>query len=129
MLDGLPDSGRYSWLLLRDRFGEYGQAALAESGDCLEVHLEMTRRGPQAMRSLRKDMAWLHAEARRLGKSRILGLKGVGSSGGGGGNRHGSTSDTEALEVDRIWVRFTSSLGFVNHGLVHTAILPVDPSE
>lgn len=115
-LRALPSSRRYRWLRLRDSAGEYGQAALAESGECLEVHLEMVRWGPQAMRSLRNDMHWLHNEARRLGKSQILGIKGAAEA----------DDPEKALLVDEVWVRFTKALGFAEHGLLHTAILPVE---
>lgn len=132
----LPESGRYEWLRLEDDAGEYGQAALAEAGDCLEVHLEMTRWGPRAMHSLQRDMGWLHAEARRLGKTSILGIKGVqggqvvsDEDGSGRGDSDGPENPAGGLEVDRTWVRFTALLGFRDHGLVHTAVLPVEDVE
>ncbi|KAB1441648.1 hypothetical protein [Pseudodesulfovibrio senegalensis] len=132
----LPDNGRYVWLRLVDAAGEYGQAAVAEAGDCLEVHLEMTRWGPRAMRSLQRDMGWLHAEARRLGKARILGIKGVSGesclgteNGSGRCSPDGPDNSVDGLDVDRTWVRFTARLGFRDHGLVHTAVLPVPSAE
>lgn len=69
-----PD-GEYRWLELHHQGEVYGHAALAERGNDLELHLTLTRWGPQTRRRLAEDAAWLRAEAARLGKTRVLGLR------------------------------------------------------
>jgi hypothetical protein len=75
-----PDSG-YRWLTLHHRGEVYGHAALAERGHDLELHLTLTRWGPQTRRHLADDADWLRAEAARLGKTRVLGLRASGADG------------------------------------------------
>lgn len=69
-----PDD-RYRWLELHDRGDIYGHAAIAGRGEDLELHLTMLRWGPGVRRSLKKDVAWLKGEAKRLGLRRILGVR------------------------------------------------------
>jgi len=76
----VPDDG-YRWLELHHQGEVYGHAALAERGSDLELHLTLTRWGPQTRRRLAEDAAWLRAEAARLGKSRVLGLRAAGADG------------------------------------------------
>ncbi len=72
-----PD-GPYRWLELHHQGETYGHAALAERGSDLELHLTLSRWGPQTRRRVAQDAAWLRREAARLGKTRILGLRAGG---------------------------------------------------
>lgn len=69
-----PDNGQYRWLELADTVA-YGHAAFAERVDFLEMHISLNRWGPAVLRNLKADFEWLKAEARRLGKKRITGIR------------------------------------------------------
>jgi len=69
-----PD-GRYRWLALHWQGEPYGWAAIAENGPDLELHLTLTQWGPTVRRHVREDLEWLKAEALRLGKERIVGVR------------------------------------------------------
>lgn len=101
----LPEPERFRFFRLFDARGDYGCGAVAESGDSLEVHLEVSRFGPRTLESLREDTAWLRSEARRLGKSRILALR----------------ADQDV--PDPRWPKFTRLLGFTGHAVVQIARL------
>lgn len=101
----LPEPSRFRFFELFDARGTYGFGALAEAADCLEVHLEVVRFGPRALACLRRDTAWLRAEARRLGKPRILALR------------------ADLTAPDPRWPKFTRLLGFTGHCVVQMARL------
>jgi len=69
-----PD-GRYRWLALHSQGEPYGWAAIAENGPDLELHLTFAHWGPSVRRHVREDLEWLKAEALRLGKERIVGVR------------------------------------------------------
>jgi len=75
-----PDDGTYRWLELHDG-SPYGHAAIAERGDLLELHLSLDRWGAGVRRNLAGDLKWLKEEARRLGKTRIMGVRADGDGG------------------------------------------------
>lgn len=73
-----PDNGRYRWLELHCHGEVYGHAAVAEQADALELHVTLTGWGSHVRRSLREDVKWLKSEARRLGKTQIMGVRANG---------------------------------------------------
>ena len=75
-----PDDGLYRWLELYDAT-VYGHAAIAERDDVLELHLSIDQWGAGVRRHLEHDLKWLRAEARRLGKTRIMGIRADGEGG------------------------------------------------
>lgn len=99
---------RYGFLELSDQAGTYGYAAICEHEDCLELHLEVVRWGPRTRLALARDLDWLRAEARKRGKSRIIGVR--------------EESDGE---VDPLWARFTRMYGFTGQRVLQTAWLDV----
>jgi hypothetical protein len=70
-----PDDGAYRWLELADGGSRYGVSAIAARDGYLELHLTMTRWGPDVRRNLARDLEWLKTEARRLGLSKIMGVR------------------------------------------------------
>lgn len=106
----------YLYLRLYDEQGTYGYAAVAEHGDCLELHLEMTRWGPQARRGLAGDLEWLKARARARGKVRITGLR-----------QEPDQPDGGLLPVpDPRWAKFTRMFGFTGQCVLQAAFLDLD---
>lgn len=108
-LSGLHDPCRMRFFTLSDESGVYAAAALAEHPDALEVHLSVLRFGPAAVRALRADMEELKAMARRLGKSRIVGLR-----------------VEPGPEADQRWPKFTRLFGFTNQQVLQAAELRLD---
>ncbi|MGE4505211.1 MAG: hypothetical protein AB7D51_07670 [Desulfovibrionaceae bacterium] len=96
----------YLWLRLADERGEYGWAALAQRGELLEVHLELTRWSVSVRRTLAGDAARLRAWARRRGVRRMVGIK----------------EEADAAAPDPRWPKFTRIFGFAGHTLVQTAV-------
>jgi hypothetical protein len=113
-LDGPPEvhahyaADTYGFLELSDRDGVYGYAAICEHEDCLELHLEVVRWGPRARQALARDLEWLRREARRRGKSRIIGVR-----------------EEPGAEPDPRWARFTRIYGFTGQRVLQTAWLDV----
>ena len=70
-----PDNENYRWLELHRNKTPYGHAAITERGDALELHVTLTGWGARVRRDLCEDVDWLKAEARRLGKKRIMGIR------------------------------------------------------
>lgn len=70
-----PEHDRYRWLKLHADGHTYGHAAIAEQPDALELHLTLHTWGANVRRNVSGDLEWLKGEARRLGKSRITGLR------------------------------------------------------
>lgn len=108
-LSGLREPSRMRFYTLADETGIYAAAALAEHPDALEVHLSVLRFGPAALRALRADVEELKAMARRLGKSRIVGLR-----------------VEPGTEADQRWPKFTRLLGFTNQQVLQAAELRLD---
>lgn len=106
-----PD-GPYRWLELHHQGEVYGLAALAERGSDLELHLTLTRWGPQTRRRLIVDAAWLRGEARRLGKTRILGLRAC-----------------TAEAFDPKLFRFARLYGFGGAWVIQAAAMDVEPEK
>lgn len=104
-----PD-GPYRWLELHHQGEVYGHAALAERGSDLELHLTLIRWGPQTRRRLVGDAAWLRAEARRLGKTRVMGLR---------------ACDAEAFDPKLF--RFARLYGFGGAWVIQAAAMEVEP--
>ncbi|WP_272701498.1 hypothetical protein [Desulfovibrio sp. Fe33] len=75
LLAHFPDDGAYRWLELTDGRVVYGVSAIADRGGYLELHLTMTRWGPDVRRNLSGDVEWLKSEARRLGLPKIMGVR------------------------------------------------------
>lgn len=103
---GFPSPERYEWYRAEDEDGLFAFVALAEAGESMELHLEAVRWGPKARRAMEKDLEWVKAEARRRGKSRLLGLKAE-----------------EGHVPDPLWHRFVGLFGFGNVAVVQTATL------
>lgn len=108
-LGALGAQPRFRFFLLADDRGPYAAAALAEHPDCLELHLEALRFGPQTVRALRQDVKELRALARSLGKTRIVGLR-----------------QEPGLQADPRWPKFTRLFGFTGHRVLQTAELRLD---
>ncbi|MDQ7836081.1 MAG: hypothetical protein RDU24_11920 [Humidesulfovibrio sp.] len=108
-LSGLPESRHMRFFTLSDAAGLYAAAALAEHPDALELHLSVLRYGPATVRALRADVEELKALARRLGKTRILGLR-----------------VEPGLEIDPRWPKFTRLFGFTNQRVVQAAELSLE---
>ena len=102
-----PDNGTYRWLELHDG-PAYGHAAIAERGDLLELHLSLHRWGAGVRRNLAGDLEWLKAEARRLDKTRIMGIRADGQGG-----------------FDERLFRFARLFGFTETCVFQTASLDV----
>lgn len=92
----VPDCG-YRWLELWQDDAIYGHAAIRELEDAVELHLEMHSWRKSVFLELRRDLDWLRAETRRLGKARILGMRAG----------HGA-------DVDEKLCRFAGLMGFGN---------------
>lgn len=108
-LTGLHDPGRMRFYTLSDEAGAYAAAAVAEHPDALELHLEVLRFGPAAVRALRADLEELKRMARELGKSRIVGLR------------------VEAgPKADPRWPKFTRLFGFTGQRVLQAAELRLD---
>jgi hypothetical protein len=101
--------GPYRWLELHHQDEIYGHAALALRGSDLELHLTLTRWGPQTRRRLARDAAWLRREAARLGANRILGLRACPETG-----------------FDPKLFRFARLFGFSQTWVVQLACLSLD---
>ncbi|MGE4292679.1 MAG: hypothetical protein AB7E32_10770 [Desulfovibrio sp.] len=106
----------YLHLRLFDEAGTYGYAAVAEREDCLELHLEMTRWGPQARRGLARDLEWLKARARALGKLRITGIR-----------QEPGVPDGSLPRPDPRWPKFTRLYGFSGQCVLQAAFLELEP--
>ena len=105
-LSYLSGRARFRFFLLADERGPYAAAALAEHPDCLEVHLEVLRFGPRAVRSLRADVAELARMAKAAGKSRVVGVR----------VEPGQTPDPR-------WPKFTRLVGFTGQQVLQAAEL------
>lgn len=101
-----PHPERYEWYRLDDEDGPVAYAALAESGEAMEMHLEALRWGPQAKRTMNSGFQWVKEHARKQGKKRIIGLKA----------EHGTRPDPR-------WPKFVGLFGFGNNAIVQTATL------
>ena len=75
LLSNFPEHGPYRWLELADAHGPYAVCAIAARPEHLELHITLTRWGPQTRRTLARDLEWLKAEARRLGLPKIMGVR------------------------------------------------------
>lgn len=102
-------AGQYDYCELFKEDGGYGFAALAEHADSIELHLELTRWGPQVCRSLMRDAAWLQGYAARRGKRRIVGIR------------------QETGKPDPRWPKFTRLLGFTGQTVLQAAFCEVEP--
>jgi hypothetical protein len=100
---------RLRFYSLSDETGQYAAAALAEHPDALELHLTVLRFGPAAVRALRADMEELKRMARRLGKTRIIGLR-----------------VEPGPEADPRWAKFTRLFGFTGQRVLQAAELRLD---
>lgn len=109
-LEYLSDPGRFRFFELADGRGTYAAVALAVHPDCLELHLEVLRFGPAAVRAMRADMAELKAVARSLGKTRIVGLR-----------------CEPGPELDPRWAKFTRLFGFTGQRAYQAAELRLEP--
>lgn len=69
-----PD-GIYRFLELYRGDDVYAHAAITERDENLEAHLTVHHWGVQVRRHLGRDLQWFLAEARRLGKKRLLGIR------------------------------------------------------
>jgi hypothetical protein len=98
--------GEYRHLRLFDDAGTYGYAAVAEREDCLELHLEVTRWGARARLGLLRDLEWLKAQARSLGKVRITGIR-----------------QEPDNRPDPRWAKFTRLYGFTGQCVLQAAFL------
>ncbi len=105
----LHESWRFRFYSLSGKDGEYAAAALAEHEDALELHLEVLRFGPATVRALRADVEELKDMARRLGKTRIVGLR-VEPGG----------------QADPRWPKFTRLFGFTGQQVLQAAELRLD---
>lgn len=105
----LPEPWRFRFYSLSDADGEYAAAAVAEHADALELHLEVLRFGPQAVRALRADVQELKAMARELGKTRIVGLR-----------------VEPGAQADPRWPKFTRLFGFTGQRVLQAAELRLD---
>lgn len=109
LLAAIGSDKRFQFYELADASGTYAVAALAEHEDCLELHLEVLRFGPCAVRALQGDVAELKHMARQLGKKRIVGLR--------------MEND---LHVDLRWPKFTRLFGFTGQRVYQTAELSLE---
>jgi hypothetical protein len=105
----LAGKPRFHFYELAKQDGVYAAAALAEHADCLELHLEVLRFGPDVVRALRADVEDLKAMARRGGKTRIVGLR---------------MEQTGA--ADPRWPKFTRLFGFTKQQVFQSAELRLD---
>ncbi|MBI5519092.1 MAG: hypothetical protein HY916_03415 [Desulfovibrio sp.] len=108
-LGALAKAPRLRFVELADEDGPYAAAAIGEHSDCLELHLVALRFGPATVRALRADLEELKAEARRLGKKRIVGLR---------------VEDGQA--PDPRWPKFTRLFGFTGQRVFQAAELAVE---
>jgi hypothetical protein len=77
-MNHFPDDAKYRWLEMHHDGEVYGNAAIAEQGDALELHVTLTGWGSRIRKSMREDVKWLKNEAKRLGKRRIMGIRANG---------------------------------------------------
>ena len=103
-----PDD-RYRWLELHDHHKSYAYAAIAERGDDMELHLSIVHWTPTARRNIQKDIEWLKAETRRLGKKKIIGIRVDGQG-----------------KFDPNLFRFATLFGFTDLCVLQTATLHVN---
>ena len=108
-MDHFPNDRRYRWLELYLDGEVYGHAAIAEQDDVLELHVTLTSWGSRVRRSIRGDVAWLKSEARRLGKTRIMGIRANGQG-----------------VFDPRLFKFAQLFGFTEMCVFQTATLSVD---
>ncbi|WP_338668636.1 hypothetical protein [Pseudodesulfovibrio methanolicus] len=108
-LANFPDDGPYRWFELADAHGPYAACAVAERPEYLELHMTMSRWGPETRRTLARDLDWLKAEARRLGLPRIMGVR----------------ADDQGRFDARLF-RFARLYGFSEMCVYQTASLAVD---
>lgn len=108
LLAHFPDN-EYRWLELHDDGNVYGYSAIKERDDMLELHISFSRWGSKVRRSLHDDVDWLKAEAKRLGKPKITGVR----------------ADSEAT-FDPMLFRFAKLYGFVDQCVFQTATLEVN---
>lgn len=76
VLAHFPDDSGYRWLELYDDGGVYAYSAICERTDLLELHVTFSRWGPHVRRQVVGDIEWLKSEAKRLGKTKIMGVRG-----------------------------------------------------
>lgn len=107
-LGRLAEASRFRFYELSSARHIYAVAALAEHSDCLELHLEVLRFGPSTVRALRGDVEELKAMARRLGKTRIVGVR-----------------TEEGMRLDVRWPKFTRLFGFTGQRVFQAAELPL----
>ncbi|SKA85548.1 hypothetical protein SAMN02745704_01885 [Paucidesulfovibrio gracilis DSM 16080] len=108
-------AGEYAFLRLFDAHGTYALAAVAERTVCAELHLEVVRPGPRAMRGMVADLELFRQRMAKKGIMRIVGLRQISDL--------NAASDAQAQ--DR-WFRFTRAFGFTEQSLVQTAFLDTD---
>lgn len=108
-LAGLQEPWRMRFFSLSDEAGQYAAAALAEHPDALELHLAVLRFGPATVRALRADLEELKGLARRLGKTRIVGLR-----------------VEPGPQADPRWAKFTRLFGFTGQRVLQAAELRLD---
>ncbi|BCS88882.1 hypothetical protein [Pseudodesulfovibrio sediminis] len=99
---------RYRWLELRVGDTVYGHAAIAERGTVLELHLTLHCWGGTTLRRIREDLKWLKDEARRLGKTSIMGIRANGEE-----------------EFDPRLFKFARLCGFTETCIFQTATMPI----
>jgi len=105
----LQEPSRLRHFSLSNASGQYAAAALAEHPDALELHLTVLRFGPATVRALRADLEELKGLARRLGKTRIVGLR-----------------VEPGPEADPRWPKFTRLFGFTGQRVLQAAELSLD---
>nr|WP_321259751.1 hypothetical protein [uncultured Pseudodesulfovibrio sp.] len=108
-LSNFPETGKYRWLELHDAAITYGYSAIAEHDDMLELHVTLVRWGRNVRKNLGEDVKWLKAEAQRLGKSRIMGIR----------------ADDRGQFDPRLF-KFAGLFGFTEMHTIQTATLCVD---
>lgn len=74
-LFNFPETGKYQWLELHNATKVYGYSAIAEHDNMLELHVTLVRWGRDVRENLEEDVEWLKEEARRLGKSQVMGIR------------------------------------------------------
>ncbi|QJB56187.1 hypothetical protein [Pseudodesulfovibrio sp. zrk46] len=104
-----PDGAGYRWLELFDPVGSYGHAAICQRKAMLELHVSLTRWGPNIRRSMVSDVEWLKGEGRRLGVSRITGMR----------------ADASGVFAPELF-RFARLFGFSEQSVVQFATMELD---
>jgi len=109
VLSNFPATGEYRWLELHDAAQVYGYSAIVEHDDMLELHVTLIQWGRSVRQNLAMDVEWLKAEAQRLGKSRIMGIR----------------ADDQG-QFDARLFKFAGLFGFTEMHTFQTATLRVD---